>query len=223
MRDAKRRLHSAPLISLMLMVGIWVDNRLFHAPIGDATSYHARVRESAARLPRRIGGWVGVDVGMLQGSAPLIKPNLVLRRHYRNAATGEQVALMIVQSRDARDMGSHLPSLCYPALGAIHRGSVRRDLEVGGLSIPGSLHRITDRERETYVYHFFVRPDGVISGGRAGVQDAAGDPRLKAFGAAQFHLELDASMSEDRRDEVCRTLLAGAAPVLEAIRGGAMR
>jgi hypothetical protein len=117
-----------------------------------------------------------------------------------------------------------VPPICYRAQGWTLRETVQKDIPLEGQSFPVTVYRFTieaiDRYSEILVYNFFVRPDGVMEYGREGVRKAAGDPRLKVFGAAQVQVVFSPSVAEDRRDEIFRTLVGGAKPILEAVRGG---
>jgi hypothetical protein len=218
------RRYAAALVSLVLIGGVWAEHELFHLPVGNAADYHARVRALADHLPYRIGNWVGSDVTPPQSAVTLLRPNLLLGRDFKNAETGENATLMIVQCQDARDMSGHWPPVCYPAHGWTLRDTEQREILVAGLPVPVMIYRFTiesiDQYSEIVIYNFFVRPDGAVESGRDGVRRAAEDPRLKIFGAAQFQIAFGASMDSDRRDEIFGLLVAGAFPVLQAVRGG---
>lgn len=214
-------------VSLLLIGGIWLEHQMFHLPAGDAAEYHERIKAVADQLPLRIGAWSGTKVDPPQAAITLLRPNLTFGREYVNAETGEHVRLMIVQCRDARDMGGHWPPVCYPAHGWTLRDSAEQRLLVDTLTIPVSMYRFTMESIEQYteivIYGFFMRPDGILESGRDGVRRAAEDPRLKIFGAAQMQVAFDASMDKGRRDEVFRDLVAGVLPVIEAVRRGSQR
>ena len=221
------RRKAAPMISLCLVAGLWTERQMFHLPAGDAEAYHARVRAIADRLPYRIGEWVGTDVEPPAGAVSLLKPNLLQGREFKNAATGERATITLIQCQDARDMSGHWPPICYRAQGWTLRNSDQRDITVERITVPVTIYRFTiesiDRYSEILVYNFFVRPDGVLENGREGVRKAARDPRMKVFGAAQVQVVFDPSMTDARRDEVFRTLVTGAYPIIEAVLQGSTR
>ena len=225
-RPKDKRWLLPPLVSL-LIAGIWAERQLWHLPVGDPGAYHANVRSVAQNLPYRIGDWVGSDVDTPPAAMSLLKPNVLLSRRFRNLATGEHATLMIVQCQDARDMGGHYPPVCYPANGWTLRETQQRDLPSEQSTLPGTVYRFTiekiDRYSEILIYSFFVRPDGVIESGREGVREAAADPRSRIFGAGQVQVVFGASMAQTRRDEVFRTLISEAFPIVDAIRGGVVQ
>lgn len=214
------RVHAAPLLSLLLLGGIWLDRHLFHLPPGDPAAYHAMVCEVADRLPRNIGEWVGTDVEPPESAVSLLNPNVLRGVRFENPTTKERVSLTFVQCRDARDMTGHWPPVCYPAHGWTQRGAEKKEIVVDGSRIPVTIYRFTveaiDRYQEILIYNFFARPDGVVEDGRGGVRRAAEDPRMKVFGAAQFQVVFEPSMPEGRREEVFRTVVRGLSPLLDA-------
>lgn len=225
---AKRRFskrYLAPVISLVLMAGIWAEWRAFHGPLGDATAYHAMVRAVADHLPYQIGDWMGTDEETPPSAVALLRPNLLLTRTFRNPLTNEHATLMIIQCCDARDMSGHYPPICYPANGWEEREVSARSLEIRETSVPVTVYAFAKESIEAYsaitIYNFFVRPDGSIESGGGGVREAAASPRMKDFGAGQVQVMFDSPMPSKRMDEVFTTLVADAFPVLEAIRQGA--
>lgn len=221
------RRHWAPMLSLFLIGGIWADRQFFHLPVGDPSAYHARIRAAAATLPDRIGEWSATRIDPPAAARALLKPNILEGREYVHASTGERATFMIVQCQDARDMSGHWPPNCYPSQGWVLRDAQERVLPVLSSTIPVTVYRFTiesfNRYSEIVVYNFFVRPDAVLESGQKGVGEAAENPRMKVFGAAQVQVAFSASMTEDRRDEVFRVLVSGAYPLIEAVLEGETR
>lgn len=226
-RPRPRNWWIAPGVCLLLVAGIWLERRLFHQPVGDPASYHAMIRAVADRLSYRIGDWEGVDEEPAPAAVAMLKPNLLLQRRFENAVTGERATLMIAQCRDARDMGSHYPPVCYRMQGWTERGTASRTIRVKETDIPVTVYRFTkdsfDQYDEIVIYNFFVRPDGSIESGRAGVAEAASNPRMKLFGAGQVQVLFGPPLPGDRMDEVFQTIVANAFPVLDAIREGSVQ
>ena len=221
------RRYAAPVLSLALIAGIWAEWRALHLPVGDAEGYHAAVRATVGRLPERIGDWAGVAVNPPPSAVDLLKPNVLLGREFRNAVTGEHATFVLIQCRDARDMGGHWPPVCYPAQGWTLKDTQQRSLAVQTRVVPVTTYRFTmaslNRYDELVVYSFFLRPDGVLEGGREGLRRLADDPRLKVYGAGQIQLIVESSVDPDRRDEIFRILVAAAAPIVDAVLGGVVR
>jgi hypothetical protein len=212
---------AAPSVALVLVLGIGAERALSSRQAGGADAYHAAVR-AAARLPERIGDWVGHPIDTPPAAVAMLRPNVLECRRYEHETTGEHVSLMLVQCRDVRDMSGHYPPVCYPAHGWTLRETVRRPLEARGVPVPTTSYRFTiesvDRFEEIVVYNFFVRPGGGIDADRSRV--LGHDRRLRSFGAAQVQVVFDSSVSEERRDEVFGMLVGEVFPVVETIRGG---
>jgi hypothetical protein len=219
--------YGAPLLTLLLLGGVWADRHLFHLPPGDPAAFHARVRASAEHLPRRIGDWVGSDVQPPSSAVSMLKPNLLEGIRFEHALTRERVSLMIVQCSDARDMQGHWPPVCYPAHGWTLRGTEKKEIPLEGKTVPVTIYRFTmealDRYDEILIYSFFARPDGVFENGGSGVLRASENPRMKVFGATQFQVVFEPSMPEARRTEVFQTIVGAMAPLIDVVLDGAPR
>ncbi len=148
--DRRLRLNAAPLISLVLLAGIWADRQLFHFPDGDASAYHARVRASVDLLPDQIGDWLGSDAPLPRPAAKLLKPNAIKARRFVNFSTRERASLAIIQCGDTRDMRAHYPPVCYPARGWTLSSTRQSDFKAGGIKIPATVYRFTMKEGERY-------------------------------------------------------------------------
>ncbi len=223
----RQHLHllAAPLISLVLLGAIWTERTLFRLPAADADAYHRRVHARAHEIPEHIGSW---KAALAKPPAPARTPlanTVVQMRELEHVGTRESARLLIVLCHDVRDLEGYDPSTCYPAHGWASSVRNERTITIDGRGIPVSVYEF---ERETptegrsrmTVYSFFVRPDGRLVSGFGGVDEAESDPRWRPFGAGQIQVLLDASLSESRRDEVVRTLVAGIEPLIEAVRRG---
>jgi hypothetical protein len=219
------QVHAAPVLSLLILAGMWAEQRAFHAPVGDPAAYHAHVRALADQLPSRIREWVGTDVPAPTAAVAMLRPNVLVGREFRNSTSGERATLLVVQCEDARDMGGHWPPACYGAQGWTlreERARTVRDEAAGLGEIPLTVYRFTiesmERYDEIWIHNFFAHPKGTLERDRRGVRRAAQDRRMKGFGAAQIQVIFDTPLPEARRDEIFRTLVAGAAPLIEAVR-----
>lgn len=219
--------HPAPLASLLLVTGAWLDWQILRAPAGDPDAYHAAIRSAAAALPDRIGDWVAEPVSPPPSAVVLLRPNVLVGLEFRNSVTREHVLLSLVQCRDARDMSGHWPPACYPAMGWTLREAETRVLTIAGREVPFTAYRFTieslQRFSELVVYSLFLRPDGEIDADRTAVQGAAEHKGRRSFGAGQVQVQFDAAVPRDRRDEVFKTLVAGVWPVVESVLSGGLR
>lgn len=225
--DTIRRRTFAPIVSLVLLLGIWGERLMFHAVAGDPDAYHAAIRTAAAAWPMQFAGWTGSKVEPPDAAIALLRPNFIEARAYTHAESRERAVVIIVQCRDARDMYGHYPPNCYPSAGWSLHETASVDLRYGAVRVPATLYRMTieplGRYQELFILNFFVRPDGTFDRGIDGTERAAFDPRAKPFGAAQVQIIFSTPVAPHRREEVAHDLLEGARPVVEAIRQGGLK
>lgn len=218
------RWYVAPAICALLLMGLTADRIAFHLPSGDPEPYHAKVRAAAADFPFRIGDWVGTQEDPPKSAIALLKPNVVLGRRFENTRTGQKATLLLIQCKDARDIGGHYPPRCYPSHGWQQESAEPRDWKVGDETIPGTeyhfyFERLGNRS-ELVVYNFVIRPGGKIERTTKGLREAAADRRKKLFGGGQFQLVFDGETTREERDEILGELLPACMPVINAIRSG---
>jgi hypothetical protein len=213
----------APLLSLGLVAGVWAEWRTFHRLIGDPNTYHAAVRTAAARLPERVGAWRAASVDAPRKDAATGALNLALAREYRNATTAQRANLTLVQTRNAVDLQGYWPPVRFPAEGWTLRVTESRSISLDDLRLPVTAYRFaiesSSRHAEIVVYSTVMRPGGKLSDGRTGIHEAEDDSRMRVFGAALLQVTFDASVAPESRDEVFRTLVGGARPIMDVVLG----
>lgn len=216
--------HPAPIVSLLLVVGAWMDWQFLRGPAGDPDAYHAAIRAAARTIPDRIGDWVAEPVPPPPSAVVLLKPNILVGLDFRNDVTHERVLLSLVQCRDSRDMSGHWPPACYPAMGWTLRETEARAMRIDGREVPFTAYRFTieslQRFSELVVYSLFLRPDGNIDADRTAVQGSAEHKGRRSFGAGQVQVQFDATIPRARRDDIFRTLVGGVWPVIESVLAG---
>jgi hypothetical protein len=188
----------------------------------DASQHHGRVRSVAlTTIPYSVGDWLGRDVEPARAVVTLLRPNVMVSRAYQNLRTGETASLLFVQCSDARDLLGHYPLVCYPAHGWLLITKEPRDWTLGGTTIRGMRYRFAGANggaSKTVVDNFMVLPTGQFGRDMDAVNAVAADVRLRHFGAAEVQIVTDGTMSDDRRDEVLRALVAPTVPLLESVR-----
>ena len=212
-------------LAVAILGGIGVHKYLTVRTPPAVAAYHQRVRESASRVPNRIGAWVGQDVRMPVQAVRVLDPNLVVSRRYVNVENGSSAGLMFVHCRDAHDMAGHFPVRCYQARGWDLRSARERDWALGDLRVTAMEYEfhaprnIDDAEANSsiIVVNCLFRPDGQIFRDMDAMTRAIIGAGGQSSGAAQVQVYFDRSAPEARRDAAVAELLAGFAPVIDAV------
>ncbi len=210
-------------ITAMLLIGLVIENVSYSSP-SDADPYHERVRGVIESVPYQIGDWYGSDVEVPPAALALLRPNAICSRRYQNNRTGNSVELLIVQTRDARDMGGHYPPVCYPAHGWVEKSVEPVEWEVRSLTVPGREYifsqSLPGRLSTIVVENVLILPNGEMIRDIEGVRAIAADYRMHFYGAGQLQLVFDQSIPSEERRAIIDIFLDAALPVLEAIRSG---
>lgn len=210
-----------------LLVVVALDSRARGAA-GDAAPHHARVAAIARdAMPFSIGEWVGTDDETPEGAAKLLNANAIVNRRYRNLATGETVSFLFVHCSEARDLIGHYPPVCYPSNGLTAAGAQPRDWQVAGRTVEGVRYRFENRSLaspvQTTVDNFMALPTGEIGRDMDAVDAVARDRRVRSYGVAEFQIVTTGPMSDARRDEILRTFVEQAFPLIDAVRAEVKR
>ena len=217
----------APALALLVLGGL-AAQKLSYASREDAGPYHQRVREAIDRIPQRIGDWSGTDVAVPSGATKLLRPNVICSRRYQIRQTGQAVSLLVVHCRDARDMGSHYPPVCYRANGWELRKARPVRWEVDPQTrVPAVEYEFSMRRglhlRTIWVVNVLLLPNGTMSGDISSVGDAAADYRTHFFGAGQVQLIFGEDIRPPDRQGIFKTFMNAIQPVIEAIGSGVER
>ena len=124
-------------------------------------TYHVDIAELIEEIPIDVGDWVGREVPLPQSATSLLNPNGIVARQYINEDQGVIATLMIVQCRDARDMGGHYPPVCYPANGwTDNTDDQNQTFTIGdqSLQVYGFSRTAGREEREIFIYSLFAFP-----------------------------------------------------------------
>src|SRR4051794_24399767 len=112
MKFAKPRYIPA-MLTVALLLGLSAETLVRPQP-RDAEPYHVRVKAAsdAMATPK---GWSFKQLVIPEAAIQLLKPNAQICRQYTTPT--RQFQFLLIQCRDARDMGGHYPPVCYPASG----------------------------------------------------------------------------------------------------------
>lgn len=223
----------APLLSGGLLAGIAAENRRHLTP-ADAEPYHRMAREAIGDIPRQIGTWIGRDEEVAVAAVKLLRPNVILSRTYVDSSPqpgryGREAALLIVQTRESRDMLGHYPPNCYVSNGMTPGPSASRTWSAAGHTIKGMEYQFTQWRRNhlyrVVVYNFLIVPGrtGIVRD-MGGVYKAAEDYQQRYFGAVQFQVVFNGldgmELTRPQRDEIFRELIGPNVSVIDTLLNG---
>jgi len=213
----------APALGLLLLAAI-AAQRLSYATPADAADYHQRVAEAVHEVPEQIGPWIGRDTEIQRAAQDLLNPNAILSRAYHHQETGQEVQLMIVHCKDARDMAGHYPPICYPANGWTQTDLQQRAWAVDGQAIPAADYefqmRLPAAKRRMYVLNTLVMPGDELTTRMSELRQMAADYQSHFYGAGQIQFVFDDGMSEADRKRVFKRFYRHLSPAVEAMRSG---
>jgi hypothetical protein len=199
-------------LTVALLLGLTAETLSRSRP-ADADPYHARLRAFKTNF-NSPDGWTGKakDDDLPPGAIALLKPNLDICRTYFNP----RFQFLLVQCRDARDMGGHYPPVCYPASGCVVVGDPKgRNVTwtVGGKTIVGKEYEFSHLEgaqtRTQIIDNLLILPR-VTNCYVTDIDDVRGfaaDYLQRFYGAAQIQFVFDAEVPEIERREIFTQLI----------------
>jgi hypothetical protein len=208
-------------LALVLLIGLGIES--FARPRAtDAEPFHRHVASIAKNLPETFGDWKSKEEEVTQSAVQLLRPNVIIQRRYWNSVTGDHASFLVVQCKDARDLGGHYPPNCYPAQGYTKNGVVDHDWTVGGRRLIGREYTFTRTEGlRTQVIHvasLLVLPDVGFVRDIDDVRSAASSFLRQFYGAAQIQVVCDDSMTAEARGRIFRELIEANMPIVDALR-----
>jgi hypothetical protein len=212
----------APCAALALFATIWFEAKSREVVAG-SDEHNERVQALAeVSLTNSVGDWIGKVVPAPPAVVKLLRSNVLVARDYSNLRTRESASVLFVHCGDARDLLGHYPPACYPAHGQELKSAEPRDWTIGGTTITGMRYRFVSRAGpmapDDVVDNFMVLPNGQFGRDMDMATRVSQDRTLRRFGAAEVQVVTSGEMSEERRDEVFRTLLEPALPLFKGIR-----
>jgi hypothetical protein len=212
----------APLFSLLFAAGLYAHMQKF-GQIADPEPFHERARIAVESIPMSFEGWEGEEVPIPPAAGRLLRPNVMMSRHYRHIETGLWATMVVVHCRDPRDMAGHYPPNCYPGNGWRQSGSpdaVVCEIDQARFTLAEYRFSRTEHHRiaSRLIYNFFVLPSGGVVTEMSQVRRATGDYRHRPFGAAQIQIIMDSSTPEAERQRILRDMLQVLSPVIEVLQ-----
>jgi hypothetical protein len=211
------------VLTLVLLGGLAAETQFRPRP-ADAEPFHKRVSSALRQMPTMIGEWDSREVPIPPAAVALLKPNAYFSRRYTNRNTGRTVDFLLVQCRDARDMGGHYPPVCYPAHGWSPISAKPVEWQVGGKPLPGmeyEFSRIDEAQTfSTVVSNLMILPTGRYVREMSEIRKAAADYLRQFYGAAQIQVVMPAAVPEEERRELVQMLLEANLPMLQTLGSG---
>jgi hypothetical protein len=225
----------ALVLTLALLAGAALETALARPKRQDAEPFHARVRQAAQALAMSFGEWEGQDAKVHSSAVALLRPNVVVQRRFTHRRSGQEFTFLLVQCRDAADMGGHYPPICYPSQGwetglarsgewRVPGDGGRPDRVIRGMEY--EYWRMEHGTPRTYVVrNLIILPQGRYARDIKEVREAAGDYLRQFYGAAQVQVMFAASRfpTEGERDRVFAELMGQCGGVLDALTSGGVR
>jgi len=224
---------ASPVLCLCLLAGIGYQQRTGLKPDDPVVqAYHANARKAIEEMPWRVRAlgtdWTSEERRPETAAVRLLKPNIILSRHYvQIVTTGRPLTadLLIVQCRDSRDMTGHYPPICYRNIGyeKVH-AEYLGPIDVGGQAVRYTEYHFEKyshgRQQKLCVYNFFVVPGRGAVPDIGDVNQAAEHYERRFFGAAQFQVLMPVEMMTPRhvREEVFASLLRSHAGLIGTLK-----
>jgi hypothetical protein len=215
MKFAKLRYIPA-ILTVALLLGLEVETLNRPQP-GDAEPFHTRVQD-AVKAMATPDGWTFKDLDIPDAAIKLLKPNAQVCRQYSTPTRTFQ--FLLIQCRDARDMGGHYPPICYPASGWVPMpGEDGKPLAramtwtIDGRAIAGMEYAFTgNNDGQTIIRtvdNLLILPSGSDCYVRKmeQIRAAASDYLRQFYGAAQIQLIFDGAVPENERREIFTQLI----------------
>ncbi|HEY1683603.1 MAG TPA: exosortase-associated EpsI family protein [Tepidisphaeraceae bacterium] len=229
MADKQARNFLTVGLSLALLGGAGIDRSLRTMP-ADTEPYHQAIQQVASRAPMRIGDWMGYDEQTPESAIKLLHPNVIVSKRYLNYVTGEGVDFLLVDCTDARDLQGHYPPVCYPNQGWLQMSAEKHDWQVGDLKITGMqydfMKKAYDQEHKTLVdttetvANFMLLPNHQIGRDMDSVRAVAKNLQDRYYGAAQVQVITDASLPQERKDQIVEQFAGAYQDLIKAIING---
>lgn len=189
-------------------------------------AYHTNIADVINEIPLEVGGWIGRVVPLPQSATSLLNPNAIIAHEYFHKDKRVVATLMIVQCRDARDMGGHYPPVCYPANGwtDLYDGEVQTyTIDEHDLRIYGFRRVAGKIEREIIIYGLFALPTGEITTSMRDVRQLSADYGLRKYGAAQLQIMIQGEVDIEEHSWILEDMYEIARPAIQAVLDAQLR
>jgi hypothetical protein len=219
----------APVLSLGLLLGMSAQASR-HIKPADVEPFHQQAKTLIASYPYYVGTWVGQDEPVTKAAVQLLHPNEILSRRYTNTSPSGPLAhagfqMLIVQTRDSRDMLGHYPPVCYPAHGQTLASQKPRDWQtdagvIHGMEYHFSYHVPGAGEVTRVVYNFLIIPGQRTARSMDTVLRAAEDYQERYYGAAQFQFVFPGAIPQTERDSIFIKMIDARPDLIKALESG---
>ncbi len=217
---------AAPALCLLVLLGMMLSSKSARIPQQAIDAYHKRITDAAARIPYKIGDWIGHDVPVSEPAQKLLKPNVLFQREYKNLITSRVMTVMLVHCGYIRDMAGHYPPVCYPAHGWQATGSTAESLNID--NVPQAVRKysfvksLNGRKRILKVTDFFVIPskESPIIYDLNQLRSLGERRDQNELGVAQIQILTSGDIPDDERAEAVDAVLYSLEPVIIVIGDG---
>ncbi len=221
MKLAKARYIPAYL-TVALLLGLTAETLSRPQP-EDAKPFHAHLQAMKQTFSDP-EGWICPDPDhkLPDGAVALLKPNLTICRTYLKP----RFQFLLVQCRDARDMGGHYPPICYPANGCVVVGDKEgrvMNWTIEGKTFVGKEYEFSHLEegqtRTQIIDNLLILPrrqDCYVQDIKW-VRGFAADYTQRFYGAAQIQFVFDGTVPENERRDIMTQLIGKNMNLLTAL------
>jgi len=210
----------APALAGLLLLAMGASNFGF-PDAADAEPYHEAVLSLVDEAPKTFGPWDSRPVDLPASAIQLLKPNATLSRKFHDKKGRRRAELLIVQCKDARDLGGHWPPNCYKTSGFTQTAQQSRDWSVDGVALPGieyTFEKATSHgEIKQVVANFLILPGVGYVPDMDSVRTAGADYTRRHFGAAQVQVITPASYTPQQREQIFIELVGAHLPLIRGI------
>jgi hypothetical protein len=208
-------------ITIALLAGFYFAVKDYPTP-EKAEPFHAEILRQVDTLPDNLGEWRTTERPEPPAAArQLLRPNALLTRRLEKMDTNLDARLIIVQTKDSRDMGGHYPPECYPNSGwqETKPWPAAATMRIGSIDVPYQVYTFKQStfrgDKAIKIYCFFAIPGSGFKTDIKDVRRAAEDYRVRPFGCAQIQVLMDAGMPEDISNRIFVELVSPLEPLLK--------
>ena len=187
---------SAPVLSILLMIGGWflIDNPL--GEDGQILQHRANIVMEMDKFPYQLDNWWGADVPVPTSAMEILRPNSLVSRRFSKLETSDEVVLALIHCSDLRDMMGHYPPVCYPATGWTLNEEGTEDVTVKLADINAQMrlyrfHRFDQEglQKEQTVLSIFLLPNQMLLTDMQELKGRSSKGRnMSAIGVAQLQM-----------------------------------
>ncbi|WP_432799316.1 exosortase-associated EpsI family protein [Poriferisphaera sp. WC338] len=212
------------IIAIAVLVGVGITTAMRPKP-QDASAFHALAGQAVLSLPKQIGDWSSKSQEIPAAAIKLLNTNDIISRTYVNNKTGLSAALLLIYTKDARDMLGHYPPVCYPANGYKQISAAKIDWPADNLNMTGMDYTFVMRQGNTNVgkvnvANFILLPSGRIVRDMNELDKTAADYTRHFYGAAQLQLVTAPQITDKQRQQIFNELIGSNVDIINTLIHG---